>query len=243
MIVPLDIIIFITLIAAAVLAVNVSDLLAAVALLAAYSLFASLLFAGVNAVDVALVEAALGAGLTGVLFIGAILATTRHSTAKRTWRRRVVVLPLLVGFIGLMLYASIGLPDRGDPDAPAQTGVSQHYLANSLEETETPNVVTSLLADYRSQDTLGETLVIVTAALAATLVLIRRREDEPGEPSPLDPDDDAPPVEGATGGGPTDVEPDEPAAGRDATAADSGPTAPPPARDPYAEEQRRRGRP
>lgn len=192
MIIPLDIIIFVILIVAAVLAINVRDLLAAVALLAAYSLFASLLFAGVNAVDVSLVEAALGAGLTGVLFIGAILATTRHSTARRNRRRRLIVLPLIVVFIGLMLYASADLPDRGDPDAPAHTGVSQHYLENSMADTQTPNVVTSLLADYRSQDTLGETLVILTAALSATLVLIRRREDEPGKANPLDPADAGP---------------------------------------------------
>ena len=229
MIVPLDIIIFVILIVAAVLAINVNDLLAAVALLAAYSLFASLLFAGVNAVDVSLVEAALGAGLTGVLFIGAILATTRHSTAKRNRRRRIVVLPLIIAFVGLMLYASIDLPDRGDPDAPAHTGVSQYYLENSMADTQTPNVVTSLLADYRSQDTLGETLVIVTAALSATLVLIRRREDEPGEPSPLDPDDDAPVVE-------------DPSAPSGRGAPPSGSDDPAPS-DPYADEHRRGGRP
>ncbi len=178
MIVPLDLIIFAVLILTAVLAINVKDLLAAVALLAAYSLFASLLFAGVNAVDVSLVEAALGAGLTGVLFIGAILATSRHSMARRNLRRRYTMLPLIGAFLALMVYASIDLPDRGDPEAPAHLGVSQTYLRDSLDDTQTPNVVTSLLADYRSQDTLGETLVIVTAALAATLVLIRRRDDE-----------------------------------------------------------------
>jgi multicomponent Na+:H+ antiporter subunit B len=231
MIVPLDLILFLILIVAAVLAINVRDLLAAVSLLAAYSLFASLIFAGVNAVDVSLVEAALGAGVTGVLFIGAILATTRHSTAKRNRRRRIMVLPLLAAFIGLMLYASGGLPDRGDPDAPAHTGVSTAYLEGSLEETQTPNVVTSLLADYRSQDTLGETLVIVTAALAATLVLIRRREDEPGEPSPLDPKDTEPPRPGP----PLDEPPGEPGGEREA-----GPTPAP--GDPYERDARRRGR-
>jgi multicomponent Na+:H+ antiporter subunit B len=248
MIIPLDIILFVVLIIAAILAINVRDLLAAVSLLAAFSLFASLIFAGVNAVDVSLVEAALGAGLTGVLFIGAILATTRHSTAKRNRRRRLAVLPLLVAFIGLMLYASSGLPDRGDPDAPAHTGVSAAYLENSLEETQTPNVVTALLADYRSQDTLGETLVIVTAALAATLVLIRRREDEPGEPSPLDPKDTSPPKQGP----PQDEPPGEPGgereAGPDRTDATGGPTSAPRGRgripiDPYEREARRRDQP
>jgi multicomponent Na+:H+ antiporter subunit B len=183
MIVPLDLIIFVILIATAVLALAVRDLLAAVALLAGYSLFAALLFAGVNAVDVALVEAALGAGLTGVLFIVAILATTRRSEPRPDPRRRWVALPLIVGFIGLMLVASTDLPDRGDPEAPAQTGVSTRYIEGSLADSQTPNVVTSLLADYRSLDTLGETMVIVTAALAAALVLARRVDEPDDDPT------------------------------------------------------------
>jgi multicomponent Na+:H+ antiporter subunit B len=73
-----------------------------------------------------------------------------------------------------MLYASSGLPDRGDPAAPAQQGVSRAYIEGSLPQTRTPNVVTAILADYRSMDTLGETLVILTAALAAALILARR---------------------------------------------------------------------
>ena len=48
-----------------------------------------------------------------------------------------------------------------------------------------PNVVTSVLADYRGYDTLGETTVIFTAGIGVLLLLKgrrrRRREDEPGE--------------------------------------------------------------
>jgi multicomponent Na+:H+ antiporter subunit B len=173
-IVALDLLLFVILIITAVLALRTRNLLTGVVLLAAYSLFAALLFTGMSAVDVGLVEGALGAGLTGVLFIAAVLITTSSGASRTDRRRNVLVVPFIVGFLGLMLYASTGLPDRGDPDAPAQIGVSTEYLANSMEETETPNVVTALLADYRSQDTLGETLVILTAALAASLVLVRR---------------------------------------------------------------------
>ena len=177
MIWQLDIMVFVLLIAAAVIALKTRDLLAAVALLAAYSLFAALLFAGMAAVDVAFVEAVLGAGVTGVLFIAAILATTRQAEPREGGRRRWAVLPALAAFVVLMLLASVGLPDRGDPEAPAHQGVAPAYLEGSLPETQTPNVVTALLADYRSMDTLGETLVIVTAALAAGLVLSRREEE------------------------------------------------------------------
>jgi multicomponent Na+:H+ antiporter subunit B len=174
MIVALDLVLFLVLVLTAVLALRSRNLLTGVVLLAAFSLFASLLFTGMSAVDVGLVEAALGAGLTGVLFIAAVLITTASGEARVDRRRNLFVVPVVLGFVALMLYASTGLPDRGDPDAPAQRGVSTEYIAGSMEQTETPNVVTSLLADYRSMDTLGETLVILTAALAASLVLVRR---------------------------------------------------------------------
>ena len=201
MIWQLDVLIFLALIVAALLALKVRDLLTAVALLAAYSLFAALLFAGMNAVDVAFVEAVLGAGITGVLFIVAVLATTRRAEDDESNRRRWGVLPILVAFVGLMLFASTGLPDRGDPESPAQLGVSRAYIEGSLEDTETPNVVTAVLADYRSMDTFGETLVIVTAALAALLVIATGRRDpdaevpgehEPGPEPELDPSPDDP---------------------------------------------------
>jgi multicomponent Na+:H+ antiporter subunit B len=178
MIIPLDVIVFVVLIVTAILALTTKDLLAAVALLAAYSLFTAILFAGMAAVDVAIVEAALGAGLTGILFIAAIMATTRRSNPRLEVRRRYVVTPLIVLFLGLLLYASSGLPDRGDPQAPAQQGISVEFLTRAKEETNTPNVVTALLADYRSLDTLGETLVILTAAMSAMLVLLRRPRDD-----------------------------------------------------------------
>ena len=63
----------------AVVALQVRDLLAAVAALTIYSLFAALLIGLMGAVDVALTEVALGAGITGVLFIVSIFAMDRRS--------------------------------------------------------------------------------------------------------------------------------------------------------------------
>ena len=77
-------------------------------------------------------------------------------------------------FLAVMLYATIGLPDRGDPQAPASVHVSPFYIENSIEDTETPNIVTAVLADYRGYDTLGETIVIFTAGLACILILMKR---------------------------------------------------------------------
>jgi len=85
---------------------------------------------------------------------------------------------LMVLFVGLMLYSSTGLPDRADPEAPANTHVSPVYIEESVEDTHTPNIVTAVLADYRGYDTLGETVVIFTAGLACILVLMKRKTDD-----------------------------------------------------------------
>ena len=81
-------------------------------------------------------------------------------------------------FVALMLYATVGLPDHADPQSPANTHVSPTYLEDAVEDTHTPNVVTAVLADYRGYDTLGETIVIFTAGLACILILMKRRTND-----------------------------------------------------------------
>jgi multicomponent Na+:H+ antiporter subunit B len=75
-----------------------------------------------------------------------------------------------------LIYGTLDMPKWGDPNSPASSHVSPYYLHNSLEQTATPNVVTSVLADYRGYDTLGETTVIFTAGMACILLLRRSRK-------------------------------------------------------------------
>jgi multicomponent Na+:H+ antiporter subunit B len=85
-----------------------------------------------------------------------------------------VVTAVLVG--AALVYGSLDMPRWGDPNSPASMHISPHYLHHSMEDTATPNVVTSILADYRGYDTLGETTVIFTAGMACILLLRRRRK-------------------------------------------------------------------
>lgn len=48
------------------------------------------------------------------------------------------------------------------------------YWEEGEHETEVPNMVTYILADYRSYDTLGEVTVIFTAGVSVVLLLRRR---------------------------------------------------------------------
>ena len=76
----------------------------------------------------------------------------------------------------LLMYGAAEMPDWGDPNAPAASHVSPRYIEESFEETEVPNMVTAVLADYRGYDTLGETAVIFTAGVCC-LFILRRRDD------------------------------------------------------------------
>lgn len=71
----------------------------------------------------------------------------------------------------LLIYATGDFPYWGDPNAPASRHVSPRYLEKTIEETQVPNVVTSVLADYRGFDTMFETTVIFAAGIACVFLL------------------------------------------------------------------------
>jgi multicomponent Na+:H+ antiporter subunit B len=157
-------------------AILVKDLLSSVLILGSYSFLLALVWAWLGAVDVAFVEAVVGAGLATVFF----LLTLFGIAAKDTLIRRPA--PPLIALFGLPLlalllfYAAKDFPRFGDPESPASIRVSPEYLKNSLQETATPNVVTAVLMDYRAFDTLIETAVIFTAGIACALLLRRNPE-------------------------------------------------------------------
>ena len=79
MIWQIDFWLLLILIVTSLIALQVLDLLAAVVALSAFSFFVALLFTQMGALDVAFIEATLGAGVTGVLFIIAIFHTKRRT--------------------------------------------------------------------------------------------------------------------------------------------------------------------
>jgi len=76
-----------------------------------------------------------------------------------------------------LIYSTFDMPDWGDTTSPANAHVSPRYIEQTLNETATPNAVTSVLADYRGFDTLGETTVIFTAAIVCIMLLRTRTDD------------------------------------------------------------------
>ncbi len=93
-----------------------------------------------------------------------------------------IILTFVILTGGFLIYGTIDMPAWGDPQSPANSYVSPRYIEQALEKTETPNIVTAVLADYRGYDTMGETTVIFTAAIACALLLrgstVGRKESE-----------------------------------------------------------------
>jgi len=150
--------------------VNLNKLFSAVMLFGIYSLLSAALFVSLEAVDVAFTEAAVGAGITTILMLGALSLTTSRQR-QTSWRRHLPATLVTVAIGALLLYGLSDLPALGDPSAPAFQHVYPRYAFRSPEEVGIPNMVTSVLASYRGYDTLGEVTVIFTAAVAVAGLL------------------------------------------------------------------------
>ena len=155
-------------------AILVKDLVSAVFILGSYSFALALVWALVGAVDVAFVEAVVGAGLATVFFLLTLFRTGEKDTRIRRLPVPKIALVGLPVLALLMLYGAGDLPVFNDPVSPASTHISPVYLENSVAQTRTPNVVTAILMDYRALDTLVETIVIFTAGIACALLLRNR---------------------------------------------------------------------
>lgn len=154
------------LLVAATLAVALASVLArqaftAVALFIAYGLLLTLAWVRLSAVDVALTEAAIGAGLSGVLLLGAVrrLAERPAAPAAQPPGR---VFTLLIGLGCASLAAAIGgalllLPDPAPSLAPQ---VMAHLPTTGLG-----NPVNGVLMSFRALDTLLESAVVLLAVV------------------------------------------------------------------------------
>lgn len=166
----LDIALLVMLLVVAGAILRTRSLLAAIILFSIYSLISSVWLVVMDAADVAFTEAVVGAGVSTIVLLGAILLT-RGEAEKPDWRRLIAPALLCAGVGGLLIFAATGLPALGDPASPANAHVGRAYLEQTPKEIGVPNVVTAVLSSYRGFDTLGETAVIFAAGIGVALML------------------------------------------------------------------------
>jgi multisubunit Na+/H+ antiporter MnhB subunit len=125
----------------------------------AYGLLLPLVWVRLDAVDVALTEAAISGGLGGVLLLGAaarLRATERLAAAERPRRILRLAAALVSATVAAALAAVVlFLPDPAPTLAPA---VAENTAATGLL-----NPVTNVLMAFRAMDTLLEKVVLLLA--------------------------------------------------------------------------------
>lgn len=170
-----------TMMAAVAVAIAVQRNLFAVVILAgAYSFLMATVLVALDAVDVAMTEASVGAGISTVLLLSALHLA--KGVEMKPLHRPFLPLAVAVATGMVLAYGTLGLPAYYDPRAPIHTHVVPRYLGQGEQETGVPNIVTAVLASYRGYDTLGETAVVFTAGVGVVALLrrLRRRGEKEG---------------------------------------------------------------
>ena len=164
----IDVFLLVLLVLIAVMVVRTCKLYAVIVMSGAYSLTSAAIFVNLDAVDVAFTEAAVGAGISTILFL-AVMAYV-PADEKPGLNRNFLAGLICVGAGALLLLAVTDLPSFGDP----MSQVHQHVAPVTSPKAGAlyiPNVVTTVLASYRGFDTLGETIVVFTAGLGVLMLL------------------------------------------------------------------------
>lgn len=157
------------LVVTAVAVARTENLFVAVMLMSIFSLLMAANFFILDAADVALTEAAIGAGITTVIFLGALALTAQRE--KRSPNGRLAALSVISVLAALMIWTTFDKPPLGDPDAPVHRHLAPWYLEQTSERMGLPNVVTAVLGSFRGYDTLGEVFVVFAACIGVLFVL------------------------------------------------------------------------
>jgi multisubunit Na+/H+ antiporter MnhB subunit len=154
------------LIAGAILAVAMATIASrgtftAVALFIAYGLLLSFAWVLLGATDIALTEAAIGAGLSGALLLGAAARVPGLAAPERRPGRAMTAAIGLgcAGVTAALAAAILLLPDPAPSLAP--------QVAANMGTTGLGNPVAAVLMSFRGLDTLLEAAVLVLAVVAA----------------------------------------------------------------------------
>ncbi len=189
----LEIALVVFVVVSAVAVAFLRDVLGAIVVFASFTLGLAMIWVILQAPDVALTEAAVGAGVMSVLFLLTVARTTR-TEGDEGYLRPVNFKALAIVFVlFVILLATVpALPEVGDPNAPAvqetvdgaQTpyGVADdnrtpygYYIEQTPIDAGIRNAVAAVLVVYRGLDTFGEA-VVVFSAIVGVLVVLRREE-------------------------------------------------------------------
>ncbi|MEO0084736.1 MAG: hydrogen gas-evolving membrane-bound hydrogenase subunit E [candidate division WOR-3 bacterium] len=158
--------------AAAIVAIEIKDLLASAVAMGIVGFSVAIMFILVQAPDLAIVQIVVEI-LTVVFFAAAILRTTHTDDTIGKGIQSESIFPVVTFFIFgtlflvLAIYAIKDLPQFGEP----LMKVSNFYIENGLPHTGAANLVAAIILDYRGYDTFGEAVVLFTSVLGVLTIM------------------------------------------------------------------------
>ncbi|MEO1104984.1 MAG: hydrogenase subunit MbhD domain-containing protein [Pseudomonadota bacterium] len=151
-----DILLALIVVAVALAATLGRDNFGAVVFFIVYGSLLAIAWTRLGAADVALAEAAIGAGLTGLLLVGALARLARLDVREPEplgTRTRALCALASAGLVAIVAFALKSLDPRG-------TGLIGDVAAN-LDRSGVQNPVTAVLLNFRGYDTLLESVVLL----------------------------------------------------------------------------------
>ena len=165
---------------AAIVAIEMKDLLSSVIAVGAVGLGLSIVLLILKAPDVAITQLVVEMLCLIILIRATLKKDLPFSTTGRWFLNTLIAVGFIVVFLFVAIKAFKDLPEFGYPIMR----IADTYLKEGLVKTGASNIVASVILDFRAYDTLGEATVLFTAVIGV-LAIIRRigrkKKDEVAE--------------------------------------------------------------
>jgi multicomponent Na+:H+ antiporter subunit B len=179
---PIIYVLLLFIIMATLIAVETKNLLSSVICVGAIGFGASILFLFLRAPDIAITQIVVEVLGLVILIRATISRDLTFISGDREFFKTIAsaVVILVIFVVGVQSLHS--MPKLGEPVfADSQVSASQTYIKDGLEKTGAPNIVSSVILDFRAYDTLGEATVLFTSIIGATVIMRTRSRKKLGE--------------------------------------------------------------
>lgn len=167
-------------------AVTTRDLLKSVILFTVFGLLLAIAWARLGAPDLALAEAAIGAGLTGALLLVALDRLRRAGAAPVVLPGDREPGPAARGLLALAVAALAVAVSWSAASLPEASAGLRDLVAGRIHESGVSHPVTAVLLNFRGYDTLLEVGVVVLAVLAVRAFVPLGAAQAPAPEGPVD---------------------------------------------------------
>lgn len=155
-------------IAAAIIAIEVNDLLSSVVAIGAVGIGLSMAFLTLRAPDLAILQLVVEI-LSLIILVRATIRKDIPFIVSGRWVfNTIITICFVIVFLSAAYIALKNMPLFGD----AAMKVSRFYLDNSVSKAGSQNVVAAIVVNFRAYDTLGE-VAILFAAIVGVLAVAR----------------------------------------------------------------------